>query len=52
MDLEVERAKIELQREAIDLAVEVAQQVLKENITPEDQKNLLKDYINKVKEVH
>ncbi len=52
VELEVERAKLELQREAIDLAVEVAEKLLKEKITPEDQKRLLEDYINKVKEVH
>ncbi len=52
VNLEVERAKLELQQEAIDLAVEVAQKLLQEKITPEDQKRLLSDYINKVKEVH
>ena len=51
-DLEVQKAKIELQKEAIELAVSMAETMLKEKITPEDQKNLLKDYITKVKEVH
>ncbi len=51
-DLEVKKAKTELQREAIDLAVNMAENLLRERITPEDQKNLITDYINKVKEVH
>ncbi len=51
-DLEIQRAKLELQKEAIDLAVDMAQNLLKEKITPEDQRNLIKDYITKVKEVH
>ncbi len=52
VDLEVERAKRELQQEAVNLAVELAEGLLKEKVTPEDQRSLLKDYINKVKEVH
>ncbi len=51
-DLEIKRAKIELQKEAVDLAVNLAEGLLKEKLTPEDQKRLIQDYITKVKEVH
>ncbi len=51
-DLEIKRAKIELQKEAVDLAVSLAEGLLKEKLTLEDQKRLIKDYITKVKEVH
>lgn len=51
-ELEVKRAKIELQKEAVDLAVNLAEGLLKEKLTPEDQKRLIRDYITKVKEVH
>ena len=51
-ELEVKRAKMELQKEAVDLAVNLAENLLKEKLSPEDHKRLVEDYIAKVKEVH
>ncbi len=50
-ELEVKKAKQELQQEAIELAVNMAENLLKEKITPEDQKNLFADYVSKVKNI-
>ncbi len=51
-DLEVKKARMELQREAAELAVGMAEGLLKENFTDEDQKRLLSEYTTKIKGVH
>ena len=51
-DLEVKKARAELQREAAELAVGMAEGLLKENFTDEDQKRLLSEYTTKIKGVH
>ena len=51
-DLEVKKAKLELQKEAADLAVSMAETILKESFGDEDQKRLIKDYTDKLREVH
>ncbi len=51
-NLEVKKARMELQREAADLAVGMAEGLLKENFTDEDQKRLLSEYTTKIKGVH
>jgi F-type H+-transporting ATPase subunit b len=45
---EVKKAKIELQKEVASLAVKMAEQILTKEIKPEDQKRLIKDYIQKL----
>jgi len=51
-DLEVKKARVQLQKEYADLAVKLAEGLLKEAFTEEDQKRLIKDYTAKIKEVH
>jgi len=51
-DLEVKKARMELQRQAAELAVGMAEGLLKENFTDEDQKRLLSEYTTKIKGVH
>jgi len=51
-DLEVKKSKLELQKEAADLAVSMAETILKENFSDEDQKRMIKDYADKLREVH
>ncbi len=48
---EVETAKRELRREAAALAAEMAADILKKAITPEDQQKWVKSYIEKIGEV-
>jgi F-type H+-transporting ATPase subunit b len=45
---EVKKAKIELQKEVASLAVKMAEEILTKEIKPEDQKRLVKDYIEKL----
>lgn len=45
---EIEQAKRDLRREAADLAAEMAAEILKKVLTPEDQKNWIKLYTQKI----
>lgn len=51
-DLEIKRAKKELEKEVADLAVTLAKEILVKNISDEDHRRLLQEYVNKVREVH
>ncbi len=48
---EVARARAELQREVAELAVRMAEEILRKNITPEDQKRLFKEFVEKIENV-
>lgn len=50
--LEVAKARTELQREAVQLAVELAEDLLKKNFTKEDDARLIDEYMQKVGELH
>lgn len=50
--LEGEKALAELQNEAARLAVELAEEILRKNLGPEDQKRLSEDFLNKVETVN
>ncbi len=47
-DQEIERARQELQSEAAELAVSLARDLLRENLTPEDDRRLVSEYVNRV----
>ncbi len=47
-DREIARARQELQREAAELAVSLARDLLRENLTPEDDRRLVREYIDRV----
>lgn len=49
---EVARARAELQQEAARLAVELAEGLLKKNVTDKDQSNMVDEYMKKVGELH
>ena len=51
-NLEVKKARMELQKEAAELAVSMAEGLIKENFTDEDQMRLLSEYTTKIKGVH
>lgn len=51
-DLEVEKAKMVLQQEAVQLAVGIAEDILKNNFTKEDDGRLIDDYMKKVGDLH
>lgn len=51
-DLEVAKARTELQREAVLLAVGIAEDLLKKNFTKEDDTRLIDEYMQKVGELH
>ena len=51
-ELEVAKARTELQREAVQLAVGVAEDLLKKNFTKEDDTRLIDEYMQKVGELH
>ncbi len=51
-DLEVAKARIELQREAVELAVGIAEDMLKKNFTKDDDARLIDEYMQKVGELH
>ncbi len=46
---EMEKAKIMLREEIANASVKLAEEVLRKNITEEDQKKILKDFINELK---
>jgi len=50
--LEVAKARQELQSEAVRLAVELAEELLKKNFTGEDDTRLIDEYMQKVGELH
>lgn len=50
--LEVAKARTALQREAVQLAVELAEDLLKKNFTKEDDARLIDEYMKKVGELH
>ncbi len=49
---EIARARSELREEASRMAVAIAEELLKKNFTAEDQSRLVKEYIQKVGELH
>jgi len=49
---EVARARVELQKEAARLAIDLAEELLKKNMTDKDQSNMVDDYMKKVGELH
>ena len=51
-DHEVSRARVELREEATRLAIAIAEELLKKKFTAEDQTRLVKEYIQKVGELH
>ena len=51
-ELEVAKVRIQLQREAVQLAVSVAEELLKKNFTKNDDVRLIDEYIQKVGELH
>ncbi|MDX1581858.1 MAG: F0F1 ATP synthase subunit B [Alphaproteobacteria bacterium] len=51
-ELEVAKARAELQREAVQLAVNLAENLLKKNFTKEDDARLIDEYLQKVGELH
>jgi len=48
IDAEISKAKEQIRREAALMAVEMAEKLVKDNITKEDQAKILEDYIAKV----
>ena len=51
-ELEVAKARQELQQEAAALAVELAEKMLKQNFTKDDDTRLVDEYMQKVGELH
>ncbi|WP_457756285.1 F0F1 ATP synthase subunit B [Thermodesulfatator indicus] len=45
---ELEKAREELRKEVAELSVKMAEQIIREKITPEDQKRLVKEFIERV----
>ncbi len=50
-DQEVKRARFALKKDMVDLAVELAEKLLRETAQPADQERLVKEYIGKVREL-
>ncbi len=50
-DQEVKKAREELRREAADLSTAAAEEMVKKSITAEDQERMVRDNIDKIKEV-
>lgn len=46
---EISKAKASLREEIAELSLALAEELLKKNITPEDQKKILKTFINEIK---
>ncbi len=46
---EVEKVKAQLREELAEISLRLAEELLKKNITPEDQKKILKSFINEIK---
>lgn len=51
-ELEIAKARAELQREAVELAVGLAEDLLKKNFTKDDDNRLIDEYMQKVGELH
>lgn len=51
MDQELKRAKEELKRESVELAAQMAEDLLKKNLKSEDQQRLVSDYLKKMESV-
>lgn len=51
-EVEVAKAKEKLQKEAVQLAVGVAEEILKKNFTRDDDARLIDEYMEKVGELH
>lgn len=51
-ELEVAKARLSLQQEAVRLAVGIAEDVLKKNFTKDDDNRLIDEYMQKVGELH
>ena len=47
-DQEIERARQELQSEAAGLAISLARDLLREQLTPEDDRRLLREYVDRL----
>ena len=52
VNLEISRAKEQLQREAVQLAVDLAEELLKKNFNKDDDARLIDEYVKKVGELH
>ncbi|MDA1000999.1 MAG: ATP synthase F0 subunit B [bacterium] len=52
IELEGKKARAELQNEAARLAVELAEEILRKNLGPEDQKRLMENFLSKVATVN
>ncbi len=50
-DQEVKKAREELRREAADLSTAAAEEIVKKSVTPEDQERIVRENIDKIKEV-
>jgi F-type H+-transporting ATPase subunit b len=48
MEQEVNKASNQLRLEAVKLSVELAEEILKKQITPQDHEAMVQDYIDKV----
>ncbi len=50
-DQEVKKAREELRREAADLSAAAAEDIVKKSVTPDDQERIVRENIDKIKEV-
>lgn len=50
--LEISKARVTLREEAARLAIDLAEELLKKNFTADDQSRLVKEYVQKVGELH
>ncbi len=52
IEQEFKKASSQLRLEAVQLSVQMAEDILNRNVTPEDHKNMVKDYLDKVVRKH
>jgi len=52
IEQELKKASHQLRMEAVQLSVQVAEDILRRNVTPEDHENMVKDYLDKVVRKH
>jgi F-type H+-transporting ATPase subunit b len=52
MEQEMEKARYQLRAEAVRLSVEMAEEILKKQITADDHAGMVEDYIDKVVTKH
>ena len=50
-DQEVKKAREELRREAADLSTAAAEEIVRKSVTPDDQERIVRENIDKIKEV-